>query len=401
MVAGLALVASLARAQPYPEWLERPRTLIGRDACAVLIVWDDGLVERRHVADAVSAARALRDEPGVRGVWPAFAAVAPPHAPDFDLAPPTPSFALLQRWTAPAPLGLGSLVRWPGGRGDGVRVADVEYDYDPLHEDLRTSPPRWIYGEPWGSFGAHGNGVLGLLTGGYDGFGVLGAVTLARVGVAHPQIAGEFDLVGAVQAAAAWLDAGDVLLIEQQLMVDGALVPVSADPLIAQAIRAAVARGVVVVEPAGNGGVNLDDAAWEGWFSPGGGGDTGALLVGAGDPETGERSDHSNYGARVAVQGWSDGVVTLSSSGAPSELWFPDGDVRQAYTASFGGTSAAAAQVAGLCAQVQGVSRSLHGEPVPPERLAAWLVRTGRRGSSPELGPRPDVEALARAYLRP
>ena len=73
------------------------------------------------------------------------------------------------------------------------------------------------------------------------------------------------------------------------------------------AIQTAVANGFVVVEAAGNGSVNLDQAACGTTFDRTVQ-DSGAIIVGAGQPPSSgadrQRATFSTFGSRVDVQGW-------------------------------------------------------------------------------------------------
>ena len=200
---------------------------------------------------------------------------------------------------------------------------------------------------------------------------------------------------------------GDVLLIEQQAWAQGNYCPISIEPAVYDAVRLAVDAGIVVVEPSGNGGQDLDDPAWQGWWAQ----DSGAILVGGGaSPAAGEDArawvpDGSSYGSRVDVQGWYDGIVTATSGdyeGFFADLYFPDGDARQAYTRTFGGTSGASPMIAAMAAIAQSVAIEVTGAPWAPRDLRAALVATGtpQRGEVP-IGPQPDLRRLLRTYFLP
>jgi Subtilase family len=115
---------------------------------------------------------------------------------------------------------------------------------------------------------------------------------------------------------------GDVIVIEQQICVcnlscsnssQQGLGPLEWDTPVFDAIQFAVAHGFVVVEAAGNGNVNLDQAACGTTFNRNVG-DSGAIVVGAGgSPGSGadrQRLSFSSYGSRVDVQGQGDRVTT-------------------------------------------------------------------------------------------
>ena len=183
-------------------------------------------------------------------------------------------------------LGMG-----PGTRGDGVTLADVEYDWRAKHVELagRGLPAPPANTLP-GSYRAdeHGTAVLGMLGGSPDGQGVTGLVAGAEIRPFSPYASGSYDPAAAIAAAAAGLRPGDVLLIElqAQLRPGGPYVPIESvntpEHPVRAAIANAVAAGIVVVEPAGNGNVDLGTTGIEWLSGPDGRGFTGALIVGAG-----------------------------------------------------------------------------------------------------------------------
>jgi hypothetical protein len=362
---------------------------------------------RIHHPDAEVIGTLLLEDPRVLDAWLAPAPVPPPE----DLPPETADFRALQTWLDAFPgLGFDEASRWPGGRGENVTIVDIEYGWDPTHEDLGTSPAEVAWGQDSGSYRFHGNSVLGQLVGGDNGYGVVGAVPDAQVLMVSPFDAdGAYDVAAAVAGAAAMLQPGDVILIEQQAWSNEGYCPVSVDRAVRAAIEAAVDAGIVVVEPGGNGGQDLDAPAWEGRFDREN--DPGSILVGGGaSPESGWEPrawypGGSSYGSRVDVQGWYDGIVTATSDDygpALADLWYPDQDPRQAYTRSFGGTSGASPMIAAMAAIAQSVAIELTGEPWDPRELRAALVATGTPQAGEELiGPQPDLQRLLRTYFLP
>ncbi|MEP6890964.1 MAG: S8 family serine peptidase [Nitrospirota bacterium] len=130
--------------------------------------------------------------------------------------------------------------------------------------------------------------------------------------------------------------------------------------------------------------------------------DSGAIIVGAGQrPNSGvdrQREGFSSFGSRVDPQGWGSGVVTTGYSDlymAPDRPVDPD----FWYTGNFGGTSSAAAIVAGAVANLQGSALAQLGIPLPPLQIRTLLVQTGspQLGNTAEhIGPRPDLrQAIA------
>lgn len=326
----------------------------------------------------------------------------PPVPPPFerlDYDPETPSFA--SDWLDPAPVGFGSrkLWAWPGGTGEYAVIADIEYDFDPLHEDLRANPPLGVVGEPQGEWSFHGNGCLGIAAGAADGFGLTGAAPDAVLLVAHPKVDGSYQPARAIADAALWLEAGDVLLIEQQTFADGNYAPMSTNPMAADAMAAATALGILVVEPMGNGSQDATDLVL---------GEPGSLRVGSLDPTTGAAHLSSNYGTIADIAGWGSQIPSPTTSEYSPDLFFPNQDERQAYTSFFGGTSGASAQLAGVVAQLQSISEAVHAQALPTDVIREGLRETGvpqadgfRPAAETPVGPAPDAQAFARTFLVP
>lgn len=342
---------------------------------------------------AAAACDALNALPAVELALPARVPLPAP----VDLAPATPSFVSGQGYRAAAPVGIGAAAatRIPGAKGAGVAIVDVEYQWVLDHEDIELGPAANIetatLADPFpGEEGSHGTAVLSILRGLANGYGVLGLVPEAALFVAPANtVEHAYDPARAIDLALDVLAPGDVLLLEQQTWVcGGPLGPLEGYPLWFDAIANATAQGIIVVEAAGNGGVDLDSAACGGWFDRSVR-DSGAIVVGSGDPGDRSRLAHSAYGSRLDVQGWGTGVV----SAGYGDLFDP-GDLRQRYTASFSGTSSASAIVAGAAASVQGAVLAHGLPPLDPGEMRDLLVATGTPQSGADLiGPLPDIVA--------
>jgi serine protease len=348
--------------------------------------------------DAGALCDALNAMPGVELALPAR---APAPAPA-DLAPPTPRFSADQAHHQPAPAGVGATVvaGIAGASGAGVRIADVEYQWVLDHEDVELAPAANLESatllDPFPVVqGSHGTAVLGVLIGRQNSYGVLGlARGSALFVVPSNTVQHGYDPVRAIGLALGVLGPGDVLLLEQQTWVcgGGPLGPLEGYPPWFDAIANATAQGVVVVEAAGNGGVDLDSPACDGWFDRSVR-DSGAIVVGAGHPTTHARLSFSAYGSRVDVQGWGQGVFTTGYG----DLFDP-GDLRQRYTAAFAGTSSASAIVAGVAASVQGAARAHGLAPLDSLAMRGLLSATGTPQSGAQhIGPLPDAAAALAA----
>ncbi len=250
----------------------------------------------------------------------------------------------LQAHLRAAPRGLGARALWGLSRGRGARLWVLEHGWSAEHAALREAA---IGQAGWASCGAkgHGTSVLGLLVGRSADVGD-GIAPRAPVEVRGLFDGDHFDPAGALAA----LDAapGDVVLVMAQSPdADGRGVVCQEGR--AQ-VEALVSRGVHVVLPAGTGGVDLGKVAVP----------DGAIVVGACtlDPPH-SALPTSSFGARVDA--WAPGHrVAAIDAGRLGER--PSG-----WTASFSGTSAAAAQVAGFLAAALSV------RPLDPAEARAWL----------------------------
>ncbi|HSO75630.1 MAG TPA: S8 family serine peptidase [Blastocatellia bacterium] len=323
-----------------------------------------------------------------------------------------------QAYLDPAPLGMDVRYAWtlPGGKGENVKIVDIELNWNLNHNDLAAAVSdafilvKGIDSLPDATQNQanmnHGTAVLGGLVAADDGIGVTGIAHRARLGLVNPLTNGTApDVAGAIRRAASRLDQGDVMLLE--LSVAGprfdpfggrGLAPVEFEPAIFTAIKEATSSGIIVVESAGNGFEDLDHPAYAGAFNRSNR-NSGAIIVGAGRPEGGiygsgpdrTRTEESNYGSRVDLQGWGRFVTTCGYG----DLRFEQGP-NNWYTIDFGATSAAAAMVAGAAAVLQSIVKERGREPLTPVEMRLLLVSTGtpQAGNLNEhIGPRPNLRA--------
>ncbi len=367
-----------------------------------------------------------------------------------------------QSYLEQAPDGIDAEAAWDlGFSGVGVGFVDIELGWNLQHVDLRSlltdaiaeqgtaaddeRALRFFNDNFRSKFGdscshKHGTNVLGVVVGIDNTCGVVGIAPDARVGVAsrfkaendgspaepQPVKAGSnpdyWQVPNAIVAAVAGaharsIGAGDVLLLEVQTVSKE---PVEVVPQAFDAIRLAVALGVVVIEAAGNGGTDLDGpltGSYELSTDPsatvldrGSAGftDSGAIMVASADPGTavigvdgkGSFEGHaphakSNYGSRIDCYAWGESVMTCDyhTGGGGSSLVFEKacGDVPNAsacdtrYTFDFGGTSAASAIVAGAAILVQ----EMTGKKLSPLRLRQVL--SGKSRQQADALQRPDT----------
>ncbi len=350
-----------------------------------------------------------------------------------DAAPPTtPTFVARQDYLRVAPGGIDADYAWTiaGGRGAGVQVIDIEGGWNFTHEDLIQNSGGMISGVQRNDWRDHGTAVLGEIGGDLNTLGITGISPDAntRTVSVYRNAAMTYNLAEALRQAADSLRPGDIILIEQQYgHPTRGWITVEWWPAEFDAIRYAIARGVIVVEAAGNGGNNLDDAIFNtpitgfpsGWTNPfnRANRDSGAVVVGAGNPPPGThgrsgqpgepytdraRCGFSNFGAMVDAQGWGYEVTTTGygdlQGGADQNAWYTDG---------FNGTSSASPIVVGALASLQGILRTRGRIPLSPARAREVLRATGSpqqsapgRPATQRIGNRPNLRQLIPQVLQ-
>jgi serine protease len=319
--------------------------------------------------------------------------------------------ATLQDYLDAAPTGINARWAWtqPHGEGAGVGVIDLEMGWIPTHEDLRDKTPTLIHGDnahnilvlPDGSIyeGHHGTAVLGEMIATDNTVGVVGiAASCTSVRMAsHYDAATDSTghVADAITSILPVMPAGDVLLLE----IQKDYWPTETDDADFDAIRLAVAHGIIVVEAAGNRGSDLDaytNAAGDhildrthADFR-----DSGAIMVGAAlSPLPHNRKAASNYGSRIDCYGWGEDVVTCGYgdlAGTNNDNYYHD---------DFRNTSAASPIVAGAALVLQGHYEGELGVRLSPIQMRTLLSdpATGTAqggGVAGNIGVMPDLQAL-------
>lgn len=176
------------------------------------------------------------------------------------------------------------------------------------------------------------------------------------------------------------------------------MVPPEYVPSVKAAIQNGVAGGIFYFLSAGNGCTNLDHSTYGTTFRWST--DTGSMYVGAVEPNaTHNASCFTNFGERVTLNAWGDGIVTTGY-----------GDLRtgmgrhEYYAGSFGGTSGAGPIVAGCAGVMNNVYRSINsGANIAPSTMRSWLDDRGTApGTTPgNIGMQPNLFGIMAPELNP
>jgi subtilisin family serine protease len=368
--------------------------------------------------DSEALAAALREWPQVEEAYidPLDTSPAPPNTNPFYahqayLKPPATA-------APPAPQGaIDAEFAWlqPGGTGLKQKIMDLERGAKLDQEDLvgRNIAPR-LYGtdNPDPDDRLHGAQVLCIVAAMDNTKGVIGVAHGVEEVKYTCQVMddGTVDRPNAVMAAIQHFTqpgedpVGRVLLLEVQLGSTNDLIslkdvngivwtgmPMETALADYNAIRLATGLGIVVVEAAGNGNHNLDQFQQQssGQFvlaRPGGRPDSGAIMVGGSTSTFPYQrailgAQGSCFGNRVDCFAWAENVATCDVNLFGQYI----------YSTSFGGTSAAAAIVAGAALLVQGVAQAKPASRLDPAQLRALLADKTPNGNTPSNNPGVDL----------
>lgn len=283
----------------------------------------------------------------------------------------------------------------PDGTG-GTKIL-VEPGQTPLVICDQTVPPPTFSGSFY-TAPQHGTAVLGILSANVNEFGISGIAPEATIRFYPTEtVESQGRILTALTNAAAQLSAptptdpepGNVILAP---ITEGAQ-PIWSNDSRALVMSVGIDAGIVFVVPAGNaaspviepeGDLQVDVSSRSvtvGACNPGFEALTNPVKPGLNYC----RSGMSNFSPDgfVAVSGWGSGVCTLgygdlfcgeiASATDPCQT-----NLLRTYTARFGGTSAGAAQIAGVTALVQAFAKQIYeGLPLSPENIRAIYQADG------------------------
>ena len=376
----------------------------------------------RNVEDSDPLAKRLKR---LKAVWNAVVAPEPvPASAPTGTSTFSRNFEPCQGYLHSAPSGISAMEAWHKyqAHGKGITICDIEGNWNFKHEDLPNL--KHIGGTLINNLGwkNHGTAVVGEMVSKPSRSGTVGISHRARMYVQSAMVGGIFNAAAAIMNATKKLKKGDVILIELQARspLTGKYIAMQYWNDVFSAIRVAVAKGITVVEAAGNGNENFNQSIYNG---SGLKNDSGAIVVGAGIPQNNHmdyfgrdwshlgfdryskigvprsRIFFSNYGKIVNVQAWGWHVTSTGYGDAQGGT-----DQNRWYTHRFSGTSSASPIVTGAVACIQGQAIRKHGSPLRPKRVRDILIKTGTpQESGPDvplrqhIGPQPNLlKALAR-----
>lgn len=313
-----------------------------------------------------------------------------------DIPPTTPDFSSRQTYFGPAPNGIDIRRSWsiPGARGEGLQILDIETGLILNHEDVPEAVARNVVGNLFRQTD-HGVAVASEMVAERNAYGISGGVYRAKYKF-HSHQARFW--ASSVNTAASNSRPGDIIVLEVQLQHPTTRRPVLMEHRqdVFDAVRNATMRGIHVIAAAGNGGQNLDASVYAGIFDRTTR-DSGAIVIGATEGVSLRRAGFSNYGRIVDANGWGRNVATAGYG----NLFYPNRDARQKYSASFSGTSSATPIATSAAAAVLSAAKFQLGRTITPRELRALLRAHGTAVPNGSIGVRPDMIKLLRAIGLP
>lgn len=351
--------------------------------------------------------------------------------PSPEPAPPpaeaTPDLSPLQGYLRPVDthngINIEEVRKDPRVRGAGIKVIDLEYDWNPFHEDLQlddTSDVGQGRFVPYTGFGDdHGTAVFGEIMAQDNGYGVTGGVPdVEMYGISPSELLPNGSMPWRPGPALAFLatiqdengqpfvQPGDALILEQQTsspLGGSRYAPLEWIPAVFEANTVLTAMGANVVLTGGNGDTDTDDPMYVRngikWFDPAVQ-HSGSIFAGAGgsglkaNNPARSRLSFSNYGQRFDLQAWGQDIYTTGYCNVfCAEL---GNDHNRAYSRSFSGTSGAGPIVTNAVVAVQSYVKSVGLGPWTTAQINDLLRATGTpqtTNTHQNIGPLPNVQA--------
>lgn len=327
----------------------------------------------------------------------AYQANTTPIAPPHDIAPTTSNLESNQNYLNANP-GLNIEYAWNlNTNGAGINIRAIEYGINLAHEELDHTTAALPENTTINSgatlnFTEHGTSVAGIVFADKGTYGISGIAHGANEYILYPEWTEEYNYnrVLATSNAIANSNAGDIVIYEMQTYgQNDNFVLAEYEQAIWDLTKAATDAGIIIVAAAGNGSENLDDTFYNSYLARG---DSGAIIVGAGTPNTNHAPyGYSTHGSRVDVQGWGNLAYTIGQSCASLTVF--GNDLNQTYNSCFSGTSSATAIIGGFAAVLQSYYLAETGNFLTSQDMRTLMVNTGiPQGSGNNIGPLPNME---------
>jgi len=349
--------------------------------------WTSGAAETERIVNLIN------DDPLIETAYAEYIPI-----PAQDLPPPTPDFGPQQAQLRGFPginyLNFESVVgaRFPNGR-----MAHLEGAWIEDHEDCSwLQSPRYLGLKPTAALTKlwedHGAACVGVMAGGRNPYGIRGIASDTRELFLISLANGSANMVNLAEAV---LEPGDVMstsfVYRPASSPEQFHAPRDFPQADWDAVRSAATKGIHYTFAAGNSNDDIEtDPQFRERYAAAAL-SSGGYICGATWAKSMARIPYSNYGStHVIANGWGEGVLSMGWG----HLFGPNNDKRQYYTNRFGGTSSAAATVAGVIASYVGAVKEQNGKTLLVAEVKAALRSTGTPSTTGNVGNRPDLGQL-------
>lgn len=276
-----------------------------------------------------------------------------------------------------------------GLTGNRVTVTDMEFNWNFDHEDLpidledkiwSSADDPYYLAQPFTNHGTAAVGVVSALPDNNLGTSGIAPGVNMKVMAVDGFYAGQLvELLSSLDNDNPPMKKGDILFIEMQVggpasgpsgcdqVTQVGCLPIEATIGAKTAIDDLISAGIIVIEAAANGSLNLNTAlaSVDGITTPPLyiQNPTKAILVGASNGSNRTKTWYTNcHESRLDVFAWGESIVTAGYGDNPAST---PGDTNKSYTSIFGGTSSATAITAGVAALLQEHVKNLYGDSAP------------------------------------
>lgn len=290
-------------------------------------------------------------------------------------APLTPDFSHLQTYLD-EPHGMNVRKAWElGNTGKDVRIHHIDFGLFANHEEFRSGNIT-VISNPTGQ-GDHGTASVGCISAQNNGFGI--------TGISHSSNLFSYD-INDTSAIMQHVRPGDIVSYDFEYLVGEKHIPGIASKHFWDICRNLTEKGAIVIMAAGNGELNLSNEPTCPDY-----GDSGAILAGACDKDTGRKLYFSNYGHYTSLVNSVGHHLVTTGYGA---LYNRNNDPDTMYTDEYGGTSGSTPLCAGALALLQSHAKSM-GVMLNAQSMRKLLKKSSyTEGVIDGIGVRPNVAQL-------